>query len=136
MKGFSRSNLSYMRAFAAAWPEQDSIVQRPVGQLPWGHVTELLDKLDDQDLRDWYAAKDAAHGWSRAVLAHQIRKHDKHAPTVGILLVASKNESVVRYALASSPHPVAVSRYELAEDAQAALPDEQAMLNAFARELE
>lgn len=265
MKGFSRSNLSYMRAFAAAWPDQDSIVQRSVGQLPWGHVTELLDKLDDQDLRDWYAAKDAAHGWSRAVLAHQIttrlheregvaptnfsgaletpdselaqqltkdpytldflaldgdaserdledrliariietlrelgpgfafvgrqvhldidgddfyidllffhveqlryvvielkttafdprdagqlgfyvavvddqiRNHDKHAPTVGILLVASKNESVVRYALASSQHPVAVSRYELAEEAQAALPDEQAMLDAFARELE
>ena len=34
MKGFSRSNLSYMRAFADAWPE-DAIIQQPVGQLPW-----------------------------------------------------------------------------------------------------
>lgn len=31
MKGLSRSNLHYMRAFAEAWPE---IVPQPVGQLP------------------------------------------------------------------------------------------------------
>jgi hypothetical protein len=36
MKGFSRANLMYMRAFAEAWPETDC-VQQPVGQLPWGH---------------------------------------------------------------------------------------------------
>ena len=36
MKGFSRTNLLYMRAFAAAWPDEQ-IVQQPVGQLPWGH---------------------------------------------------------------------------------------------------
>ena len=37
MKGFSRSNLMYMRAFAQAWPEA-AIVQQAVGQLPWGHT--------------------------------------------------------------------------------------------------
>ena len=81
MKGFSRANLFYMRRFAEAWPELDAVVQRPVGQLAWGHVIELLDKLDDQDLRDWYAAKDAHHGWTRPVLAHQIttRLHDREA---------------------------------------------------------
>ena len=36
MKGFSRANLMYMRAFAAAWPDE-KIVQQAVGQLPWGH---------------------------------------------------------------------------------------------------
>lgn len=35
MKGFSRANLMYMRAFAQAWPS-DEFVQQPVGQLPWG----------------------------------------------------------------------------------------------------
>jgi predicted nuclease of restriction endonuclease-like (RecB) superfamily len=45
MKGLSRSNLFYMRGFAAPWP--DSIVQLPVGQLPWGHNTVLLDNLDN-----------------------------------------------------------------------------------------
>ena len=264
MKGFSRANLFYMRSFAEAWPDADAIVQRPVGLLPWGHVIELLDKLDDQDLRDWYAAKDAHHGWSRPVLAHQItsRLHereaaapsnfagalerldsdqaqeltkdpyalaflavdgdasereleqrlvdrildtmrelgpgfafvgrqvhfdiegddfyvdllffhveqlryvvielktskfdprdtgqlgfyvaivddrlripDKHQATVGILLVAGKNDTVVRYALASTSQPVAVSRYELGEEAQRALPDEEVITRAFADEL-
>ena len=41
MKGFSRSNLKYMRAFAEAWPEGD-FGQQPVGQLPWGHNLVLL----------------------------------------------------------------------------------------------
>lgn len=264
MKGFSPANLRYMRRFAEAWPDPSVIRQRPVGELPWGHVIELLDKLGDQELRDWYAAKDAHHGWSRPVLAHQIttrlhereaaaptnfsgtleredsdqaqeitkdpyalqflavdsdasereleermvdrildtmrelgpgfafvgrqvhfdidgddfyvdllffhveqlryvvielkttkfeprdagqlgfyvavvddrlRIRDKHQPTVGILLVASKNDTVVRYALASTTHPVAVSRYELTEDAQRSLPDEEVIARAFADEL-
>lgn len=33
MKGFSRSNLKYMRAFAEAWPDAE-FGQQPVGQLP------------------------------------------------------------------------------------------------------
>lgn len=37
MKGFSRANLMYMRAFAQAWPAGE-IVQQAVGQLPWGHL--------------------------------------------------------------------------------------------------
>ena len=36
MKGFSRANLMYMRAFAEAWPDE-AIVQQAVGQLHWGH---------------------------------------------------------------------------------------------------
>ncbi|WP_082066516.1 PDDEXK nuclease domain-containing protein [Microbacterium oxydans] len=264
MKGFSRANLFYMRSFAEAWSDEDSIVQRPVGQLPWGHVIELLDKLDDQELRDWYAAKDAHHGWSRPVLQHQIttRLHEreaaapnnfagaldqldseqaqeitkdpyalqflainssasereleqrmldrildtmrelgpglafvgrqvhfdvdgddffvdllffhveqlryvvielkvtkfeprdagqigfyvalvddrlriteKHQPTIGILLVADKNDTVVRYALAGAAQPVAVSRYELTAEAQKALPDEETIARAFEEEL-
>lgn len=264
MKGFSRRNLLYMRAFTRAWPDAAAIMQQPVAQLPWGHVIELLDKLDDQKLRDWYAAKDIHHGWSRSVLAHQIatRLHEreaaapsnfadaleradsdqaqeitkdpyalqflavdgdatereleqrmvdriletmrelgpgfafvgrqvhlqvgqtdfyidllffhveqlryvvielktttftpadtgqlgfyvavvddmlripeKHQPTMGILLVAGKDDTVVRYALASTTPPVAVSRYELGEEEQKALPDEAAIARAFTEEL-
>ena len=39
-----------------------------------------------------------------------LRKAD-HQPTVGILLVASKDEVVVRYALAGSTSPLAVATY-------------------------
>lgn len=72
MKGLSRSNLHYMRAFAEAWPE---IVPQPVGQLPWGHIRELLDKLDDAELRRWYAEQAVGNGWSRNVLLNQIMSH-------------------------------------------------------------
>ncbi|SFV24952.1 PDDEXK nuclease domain-containing protein [Micrococcus terreus] len=70
MKGLSRSNLFYMRAFATSWPEP--VVQQPVGQLPWGHITVLLDKLETTTARDWYAAAAVEHGWSRNVLANMI----------------------------------------------------------------
>lgn len=71
MRGFSRTNLDYMRSMAAAWP--DPISQQAAGKLPWGHVMVLLDRLDDRDVRDWYAAAAVEHGWSRNVLLNQIK---------------------------------------------------------------
>ncbi|ANP74832.1 PDDEXK nuclease domain-containing protein [Cryobacterium arcticum] len=73
MTGLSRSNLFYMRAFAASWTGEAPIVQQAVGQLPWGHITVLLDKLDDLTTRQWYAAEAAKNGWSRNVLLNQIK---------------------------------------------------------------
>jgi predicted nuclease of restriction endonuclease-like (RecB) superfamily len=77
-KGLSRTNLHYMRAFAAAWPNSE-FVQQSVGQLPWGHNLTLLDRLDDHSTRLWYAAKASEHGWSRNVLELQIatRLHER-----------------------------------------------------------
>ena len=40
MKGFSRTNLLYMRAFAGAYPEE-TFVQQVVGQIPWGHNVRI-----------------------------------------------------------------------------------------------
>ncbi len=67
MKGFSRANLMYMRAFAEAWPET-AIVQQAVGQLPWGHNLVLLTKLKDPQKRMKYAQRAIQHGWSRNVM--------------------------------------------------------------------
>lgn len=67
MKGFSRANLMYMRAFAEAWPDA-AIVQQAVGQLPWGHNLVLLTRLKDTQQRLAYAQSAIAHGWSRNVL--------------------------------------------------------------------
>ncbi len=70
MKGFSVRNLKYMRRFAEVWSE-DEFLQQVAAQLPWFHKCVLLDKVADTDARVWYA-RAAIHGWSRAVLVHQI----------------------------------------------------------------
>ncbi|WP_427500956.1 PDDEXK nuclease domain-containing protein [Methylomonas sp. MED-D] len=67
MKGFSRANLMYMRAFAEAWPDAE-IVQQLVGQLPWGHNLVLLSKLKDAENRKRYAERAIEYAWSRNVL--------------------------------------------------------------------
>ncbi|MFN5183971.1 MAG: YhcG family protein [Bacteroidota bacterium] len=100
MDGLSRSNLFYMRKFAEEYPDlflydsasksktinlagrKNKIVQRPVGQIeivqqlvgqiPWGHNIILIDRLDDNEERLWYAQQTIEHGWSRVVLEHQI----------------------------------------------------------------
>jgi len=40
--------------------------------IPWGHNLKLTEKLKDPRLRLWYADQTTHHGWSRAVLVHQI----------------------------------------------------------------
>ncbi|ORM57433.1 DUF1016 domain-containing protein [Pantoea rodasii] len=71
MKGFSPRNLKYMRAFAEAWPDAE-FVQAVLAQLPWYHQLALLDKLNSQEERRWYAARAIEHNWSRNILVMQI----------------------------------------------------------------
>jgi len=76
MRGFSVNNLLRMRKFATAWPEE-RMLPHGVGALPWGHISVLLDKLDDRRTRDWYA--DRAGQWTRTVLELNIhtRLHER-----------------------------------------------------------
>lgn len=74
MRGFSRSNLKYMRAFAEAWPDPGVIGQQPVGQLPWGQNITLLTLLSTPAERLRYATRAVDHGWSRAVLTLHIEQ--------------------------------------------------------------
>jgi predicted nuclease of restriction endonuclease-like (RecB) superfamily len=71
MKGFSRSNLMYMRGFAEAYPDEQ-IVQEVLGQITWYHNIALLEKTKNPDERLWYAKETVANGWSRNVLILQI----------------------------------------------------------------
>jgi len=41
-------------------------------EIPRFHNVVLIEKLKDPALRFWYAAQTTEHGWSRAVLVHQI----------------------------------------------------------------
>lgn len=44
MRGLSRSNLGYMKAFAEVYPDEE-IVQEIASKLPWSHNIALINKL-------------------------------------------------------------------------------------------
>jgi predicted nuclease of restriction endonuclease-like (RecB) superfamily len=71
IKGLSRTNLLYMRAFAETWPDE-SIVQQVVGRIPWGHNVRLLDLVKSPEERVWYVEQTIQNGWSRNILVMQI----------------------------------------------------------------
>ena len=70
MRGFSVSNLKYMRYFAEHCPNIQ-IGQQPADQLPWFHIVVLLTKVPPEQ-REWYAAQTVAGGWSRLTLERNI----------------------------------------------------------------
>jgi predicted nuclease of restriction endonuclease-like (RecB) superfamily len=73
MQGLSGRNLRYMATFATRWP--DAIGQHPVAQLPWGHVTVLLDSFPDRETAEFYAKRAVDEGWSRAALRASAQWH-------------------------------------------------------------
>jgi len=83
MGGFSPRNLKYMRKFAESWPDR-SIVQRTVAQIPWRSNLALLDKLQDSEIRLWYARKTIEYGWGKDMLAIQIetRCHEREGKAI------------------------------------------------------
>ncbi len=72
MRGWSSSNLKYMRFFAQHCPN-GLIGQQPADQLPWFHIVTLLTKLDDAAEREWYALQTVQQGWSRMTLELNIK---------------------------------------------------------------
>ncbi len=71
MLGFSPRNIKYMRKFAECWSDF-KFVQRVVAQIPWRTNRMLLDKLDNQESRIWYAYKTIENGRSSTILELQI----------------------------------------------------------------
>ena len=95
IQGFSPRNIWHMRSFYLAYSQQVTNLKQAVSELrenlpqavrdsdgqnlpqavseiPWGHNIVLIQKLKDPVERLWYAGKTVEHGWSRAVLVHQI----------------------------------------------------------------
>lgn len=81
-KGFSRSNLVYMRLFYQRYP----ISQKPSHQLSWSHYVELL-KLDDELERSFYEKQAIAERWSVPELKRQ------KASSLFLRLAASKDKA-------------------------------------------
>ena len=81
-RGFSRSNLVYMRLLYLRYP----ISQKPSHQLSWSHYVELL-KLDDEIERSFYEKQAIAEGWSVPELKRQ------KAAALFLRLAASKDKA-------------------------------------------
>jgi predicted nuclease of restriction endonuclease-like (RecB) superfamily len=67
MSGFSPRNLGNMKKFAACWPSF-SILQQVVAKLPWRTNIYLMEKIQNEQARLWYAQKTIENGWSSNVL--------------------------------------------------------------------
>lgn len=72
IKGFSPRNIWRMRAFYLAYSAAGPKLPQAVAEIPWGHNVLLFEKIKDSSARLWYARKSVEHGWSRAVLWHQM----------------------------------------------------------------
>lgn len=77
MKGLSRRNLIYMRAFAEAYSNQE-FVQQVAAQLPWFHNVVILTKIKEPEEREWYLRSCVENGWSRNTLEIQIENNLYH----------------------------------------------------------
>lgn len=64
--GFSLRNLRYMRKFAETYSDKN--VATAVAKIPWGHNIVILEKLQSNYQRLWYAKKTIENNWSRASL--------------------------------------------------------------------
>ncbi|RLA07783.1 MAG: DUF1016 domain-containing protein [Gammaproteobacteria bacterium] len=71
VKGFSRTNLFYMKKCYSFFQENKKIPQ-VVGQIPWGHIRLILDKIQDNTEAFFYINKTIENSWSRTILDHQI----------------------------------------------------------------
>ena len=100
MKGFSVRNLKYMRQFAYNYPNI-TIVQEVLAQLPWYHNITLIQKIKDENVRQWYIEKTIENGWSRTVLVHQIeldlysRNNNKKITNFSKTLVSPQSELAI-----------------------------------------
>ena len=84
MKGFSLSNLKYIKQWYLFYSRHEPIGQQLVGQLektigqqlvsqiPWGHNLVIISKIKNTNEALFYVQKTIQNNWSRAVLTHQI----------------------------------------------------------------
>lgn len=75
MKGFSLSNLKYIKQWYLFYLDGKIIGQQPVGQItqiPWGHNIAIISKCKNLKEALFYVRNTLEHNWSRDVLVHQI----------------------------------------------------------------
>lgn len=71
LKGFSTTNLKFMRKFYQIY-SKDKIGQQLANQIPWYHNILIINKINSIEEKHWYIQKTIENGWSRTVLQYQI----------------------------------------------------------------
>ena len=85
MKGFSLSNLKYIKQWYLFYSQeigksQQAVGQKPIAkqavsqlvQIPWGHNIAIISKCKNLDEALFYIQKTIQNNWSRSVLVHHI----------------------------------------------------------------
>ena len=74
MKGFSSTNIKYMRKWYLFWNDEKSpqLVDE-IFQIPWGHNREIVTKAKTKEEALFYVRKTIENNYSRVVLIHQIK---------------------------------------------------------------
>lgn len=79
--GMSVRNLFNMKRFYLRFHNSNPKVQQAVAFLPWGHISYLMSKFDDDEAIEYYASKYQEKGWSRDLLVNAVRMEmHKHQP--------------------------------------------------------
>lgn len=72
--GFSARNLWNMRMFYLQYRNNEFLLQA-VAEIPWGHNLLIMNKITDQNEREYYIKATIENGWSRNVLGLQIKSN-------------------------------------------------------------
>ena len=83
MKGFSVTNLKYMRLFAAEYTK-DEISQQAADQLPWFHIVRIITALKSKEIRKFYITKSVENNWSRNILIDNLKSklHERQGKAI------------------------------------------------------
>lgn len=77
--GFSRANIFRIRAFYRTYEKVAQparlLEKLPIFNIPWFHNVLLLQKLESNEERLWYAQQTIENGWSRSALEAQIKSN-------------------------------------------------------------
>jgi len=110
-KGFSRSNLNYMRLFYQRYPIYEELPHK----LSWTHFCELV-KIDDPLERSFYEKQAIIENWSTTELIRYFENEENTEgdnPPVGIVLAKEKDDLLIKYSMHNISSQLLVTKYQL-----------------------
>jgi predicted nuclease of restriction endonuclease-like (RecB) superfamily len=103
-RGFSRSNLNYMRLFYIRYPICETLSHK----LSWSHYCEFV-KIDDELERSFYYQQNLLDNWSIS----ELKRQKDSGLFMRLALSKDKDEILVEYATYGMSSQLFVSKYQL-----------------------